>query len=51
MKQERRIIIEEVARIALEDLKIRDYIAHELDLSDEVMEETYRHLESKLNKV
>jgi hypothetical protein len=50
MKQQRKIVIEEIARIALEDLKIRDYIAHELDLSDKVMEETYRHLKSKLNK-
>ena len=49
MKKEMRILIEEVARIALEDHKIRDYIGHELDLNDEELEKAYRLLESKLN--
>ena len=43
-KNERQIIIEEVARIALEDKDYREYVAHELDLSDEEMEKTYSYL-------
>ena len=45
-----RVIIEEVARIALEDQRIRDYIGHELDLSDEYLEEIYQSLEAKLQE-
>jgi hypothetical protein len=43
-KNERQIIIEEVARIALEDKNYREYVAQELDLSDEEMEKTYSYL-------
>jgi|LakMenE18May11ns_1017448.scaffolds.fasta_scaffold9939343_4 hypothetical protein len=43
-KNERQIIIEEVARIALEDKDYREYVAHELDLSNEEMEKTYVYL-------
>jgi hypothetical protein len=50
MNNERRIIIEEVARIALEDMDYRNYLAHELDLSDAEMETTYQELCSHLNK-
>ena len=44
LSKERRIIIEEVARIALEDMDYRNYLAHELDLSDDEMEITYQVL-------
>ena len=44
------VIIEEVARIALEDQSIRNYIGHELDLSDEYLEEIYQSLEAKLQE-
>ena len=50
LSKERRIIIEEVARIALEDMRYRNYLAHELDLSDDEMETTYQELCSHLNK-
>ena len=43
-KNERQIIIEEVARIALEDKDYREYVAGELDLSDEEIEKTYSYL-------
>ncbi len=49
--KERQIIIEEVARIALEDMDYRNYVAHELDLSDEEMEKTYKYLCSLLGEV
>jgi hypothetical protein len=44
------IVVEEVARIALEDQRIRRYIAHELDLSDEYLEAVYERLEAMLNE-
>lgn len=49
--KERQIIIEEVARIALEDMDYRNYVAHELDLSDEEMEKTYKYLCGLLGEV
>ena len=44
------ILIEEVARIALEDRAIRNYIGHQLDVSDEELEKAFQYLESKLNE-
>ena len=44
------ILIEEVARIALEDVDMRSRIGHELDASDEELERAFQHLESKLNE-
>lgn len=44
------ILIEEVARIALEDRAIRNYIGHQLDASDEELEKAFQYLESKLNE-
>jgi len=42
--KEQQIIIEEVARIALEDRDYRRYLAHELTLSEAEMENAYQHL-------
>ena len=39
------IIIQEVARIALEDANIRNYIGHELDLADEELDRVMAHLD------
>ena len=44
------ILIEEVARIALEDQGMRDHIGHELDASDEELELAFQYLENKLNE-
>jgi hypothetical protein len=41
---EYQVVVEEVARIALEDMRYRNYVAHELDLSDEEMEKAYQYL-------
>ena len=43
------LIAEEVARIALDDHRLRSFIGHELDLSDEVLEFVLEKLEGKLN--
>lgn len=48
--KEIQITIEEVARIALEDAEMSARIGHELDLSDEWLEQVYQVLEEKLNK-
>ncbi len=48
-KNEKQIIIEEVARIALEDKNYREYVAHELSLNNEEIEKTYSYL-VKLSK-
>lgn len=48
--KELQIVIEEVARIALEDQYIRYHIGHELDLSDEYLVEVHEYLESMLNE-
>jgi hypothetical protein len=50
MNKEMRIVIEEVARIALESEEISSYIGHELDLSKEYLDEVYAVLEGLLNK-
>lgn len=47
-EEELKVIVEEVARIALEK-DYRHVIGHELDLSDEEMESVYRILERKLS--
>lgn len=44
------VIIEEVARIALEDQSIRNYIGHELGIQDDELEEIYQLLEAKLQE-
>jgi uncharacterized protein YecT (DUF1311 family) len=44
------ILIEEVARIALESQDMRYYIGHQLDASDEELEKAYQYLENKLNE-
>ncbi len=43
------VIIEEAAKLALESASFRKYIADELDLSDEALEEAYRELKKKLD--
>lgn len=45
-----KVTVEEVARIALEDQNIRNYIGHELDLSDEELESVYKKLEAMLKE-
>lgn len=45
MNQKMRVLVEEIARIALEDKDYRHHIAHELDLSDECLEEVCTTLE------
>lgn len=49
-KKEFRLVVEEVARIALEREDISSYIGRELDLSDEVLNEVYAVLEKKLEE-
>lgn len=44
------IVIEEVARIALEDRQYRTHLKHELGLSNKQMNDAYRHLCSLLKK-
>lgn len=48
-QEELKIIVEEVARVALEK-DYRHVIGHELDLSDEEMEKVYQILVNKLNE-
>ena len=47
---EMQVTIEEIARIALEDLEMRSRIGHELDLSDEWLEQIFQVLENKLSE-
>jgi hypothetical protein len=49
--REIRLVVEEIARVALEREDISRYIGKELDLSDEVLNEVYAELEKKLNEV
>ena len=49
-QDEFKVVVEEVARIALEDQRIRDYIGNQLDLSDEELETVYQRLEAMLNE-
>ena len=44
------ILIEEVARIALESQDIRQHIGHELDASDEELEKAYQYLQKQLHE-
>lgn len=48
--KEIQIVIEEVARIALENQEMRDRIGHELDLSDEYLQEVFEFLESLMEQ-
>jgi hypothetical protein len=50
MNTDLQILIEEVARIALESWNCRNYIQHQLGASDEELEKAFQHLESKLNE-
>lgn len=43
------VIVEEVAKLALENASFREYIADELDLSDDALQEAYRELKKKLD--
>ena len=43
-----KILIEEIARIALEDEQTRNRIGHELDVSDEELQRVSDHLNSLL---
>ena len=45
-----KILIEEIARVALEDADIRNYIGHELDVSDEELMRVFDYLSSMLEK-
>ena len=45
-----KILIEEVARIALENIAIRSYIGHQLDASEEELERVFQYLEDQLNE-
>ena len=44
-QDELNIVIQEVARVALEDARIKDYIGNELDLSDEELNKVLDYLE------
>lgn len=48
--KEMRIAIEEIARIALENEDISRHIGHELDLSEEYLDEVYKILEALLHE-
>ena len=48
--KEMRLVVEEIARVCLEREDICRYIGHELDLSDEYLDEIYKVLEALLNK-
>jgi len=50
MTKDMKIAIEEIARIALESEEISRHIGHELDLSDEYMDEIHAVLEDLLTK-
>ena len=42
------VLIEEVARVALEEWDIRERVAHELGVDEEELQEVLAHLEAKL---
>lgn len=46
----RSVVIEEVARVALEDPEMRSRIGHELDLTDDALVEVWEYLESLLGE-
>lgn len=43
------IMIQEIARIALEHSDVRSYIGHELDIGDEELSKVSDYLESLMN--
>ena len=43
-KYHSQVVIEEVARIALEDREYRHHLSHELSITEEQMEDAYQHL-------
>ena len=45
-----KILIEEIARVALEDEHTRNRIGHELDVSDEELMRVFDYLSSMLEK-
>lgn len=49
MNKEMRLVVEEIARIALERQDISNYIGRELDLSDEELTKVYEELEKLAN--
>ena len=50
INKEMRTAIEEIARVCLEREEICRYIGHELDLSEEYLDEVYKVLEGLLNE-
>lgn len=46
----RSVVIEEVARVALEDPEMRSRIGQELDLTDDALVEVWEYLESLLGE-
>ena len=48
---EMQVVIEEVARVALEDPETRSRIGHELDLTDDELVGVWKYLELLLNEV
>lgn len=48
--KEMQVVIEEVARVALEDAEMLSRIGHELDLSDEYLAEVGKYLEGLLKE-
>ena len=45
-----KLLIESIAHVALEDRDYRNYIGHQLDLSDEELERVFQYLNSYLNE-
>jgi hypothetical protein len=50
MNKAMKVMVEEIARIALEREDISRYIGHELGLSDEELDKVYAELEKKLKE-
>ena len=48
--KEMRLVVEEIARVCLEREDICRYIGHELDLSEQYLDEVYAVLEKLLNE-
>jgi energy-converting hydrogenase A subunit M len=47
-KEEMQVLVEEVARVALEEWDIRERVAHELGVDEEELQEVLAHLEAKI---
>jgi len=47
-KEEMQVLVEEVARVALEEYDIRERVAHELGVDEEELQEVLAHLEAKI---